>query len=64
MPLFCTSGSAHGPETRNAALPLVNRAMELSPEIEERSTLALASSEIFLAAATEPALPMPTSSGL
>ena len=64
MPLFCTSGRAHGPETRNAALPLVNRAMELSPLMEGRSTFSLASWEISLPAAIEPSLPMPTSSGL
>ena len=45
-PAFFTSARAHGPETRNAALPLVNSAMELSPLIEVRSTLALASWEI------------------
>ena len=32
---------AHGPETRNAALPLVNSAIELSPLIEVRSTFCL-----------------------
>ena len=63
MPLFLTSGSAHGPETRNAALPLVKRAIELSGLIEVRSTFCLPSSEIVSAASSEPGLPTPRSVG-